>query len=436
MSVKPDIAPDTRTVAPGNSRRTPAEPYADASDDEEFCEMVALSPTGRCATMCIFGCISIMGCRSSVVRRLSFYPPFPAGYSLQGDQLYIQEVFNAATAGRGFRGTAPAEQQQQRPPPREGQESIQQLLEHNRLPERVQVCHIRRGKKHQLAAVLLWSTAGVPPEYAQESKAKEYALTNRFLIVFSHGNSTDIGHMFGLHYRMCFRCQVNVLAYDYSGYGWSDGKATEAALYKDIKAVYSFAVKELNVPPKNIILYGHSVGSGPCCDFVAKRKQKGLGGVILHSSIASGLRLFIHNIEKAPWFDAFQNAEKLKKVYDVPMLLIHGRLDRQVPFSHSLKLEAACREADARYANLQESPPHRCLLRAPLLSSKADGSPKGPPKRDKEMQKNRVQTWWIPNADHNDVEHRTGDEYYQRISAFLKFCSKWNEQEPATPPNA
>lgn len=43
-----------------------------------------------------------------------------------------------------------------------------------------------------------------------------------------------------------------------------------------------------------------------------------------------GLRLFIHNIEKAPWFDAFQNAEKLKKVYDVPMLLIHGRLDRQV----------------------------------------------------------------------------------------------------------
>lgn len=34
--------------------------------------------------------------------------------------------------------------------------------------------------------------------------------------------------------------------------------------------------------------YGHSVGSGPCCDFVAKRKQKGLGGVILHSSIASG----------------------------------------------------------------------------------------------------------------------------------------------------
>lgn len=35
--------------------------------------------------------------------------------------------------------------------------------------------------------------------------------------------------------------------------------------------------------------YGHSVGSGPSCDFVSKRKQKPLGGIILHSSIASGM---------------------------------------------------------------------------------------------------------------------------------------------------
>lgn len=49
-------------------------------------------------------------------------------------------------------------------------------------------------------------------------------------------------------------CQVNVLAYDYSGYGWSDGEATEAALYKDIQAVYKYAVTELKVAPHNIIL--------------------------------------------------------------------------------------------------------------------------------------------------------------------------------------
>lgn len=30
------------------------------SDDDELCEMVALSPAGRCAAMCLFGCISVM----------------------------------------------------------------------------------------------------------------------------------------------------------------------------------------------------------------------------------------------------------------------------------------------------------------------------------------------------------------------------------------
>ncbi|CDJ59255.1 hypothetical protein, conserved [Eimeria maxima] len=394
----------------------------DHSEDEELCEMVALSPAGRCATMCIFGCISLMGCRSSVVRRLSFYPPFPAGYSLQGDQLYIQEAFHGASGGRGFRA-AGTEQLVQRPPPREGQESIQKLLLRSRLPEQVIVCRIPRGRKKHLAAVLLLTAPA--PEAAAAAAAAAAAgggsasqgdndaqsiaqrLSSKQLIIFSHGNSTDIGHM----------CQVNVLAYDYSGYGWSDGKATEAALYADIRRVVAFAVNELKVPPYKIILYGHSVGSGPSCDFVSKRKQKPLGGIILHSSIASGLRLFINNIDKAPWFDAFQNAEKLKKVHDVPMLLIHGRLDRQVPFSHSLKLEASCREADARFEQQQQQASRsRCWLGPFLLSPRSEP----PEERAAELQRHRVQTWWVPDADHNDVEHKAGPVSAVRFIAFRK----------------
>lgn len=147
----------------------------------------------------------IRGCRSSVVRRLSFYPPFPAGYSLQDGQLYIQDTFHGVTGGRGFRA-AGDEQLTQRPKPREGQESIQQLLSRNHLPERVTVCLVPRGRRRKLAAVLLWTMAGVPRDILLEDKAMEFALSNRQLVIFSHGNSTDIGYMFGLHYRMCFRC--------------------------------------------------------------------------------------------------------------------------------------------------------------------------------------------------------------------------------------
>ncbi|KAL8427819.1 hypothetical protein Efla_005427 [Eimeria flavescens] len=397
-----------------SNKESPQGPRPPDMDEDELCEMVALSPAGRCATMCLFGCISVMGCRSSLVRRLSFYPPFPAGYSLEDGQLYIQDTFHGVAGGRGFRA-AGDEQLTRRPKPREGQESIQELLERNQLPEKVEVCVVPRGRRKKLAAVLLWSTAGVPAQVLTAGKAREFALSNRQLVIFSHGNSTDIGYMFGLHYRMCFRCQVNVLAYDYSGYGWSDGKATEAALYKDVQTVFKFATTELNVAPHNIVLYGHSVGSGPSCDFAARRKRSCLGGVILHSSIASGLRLFINNIDRSPWFDAFQNAEKLRKVHDIPMLLIHGKLDRQVPFSHSQKLEFSCREADALREQSQTNNKKRCWVGFPGGASRATAldSPTEP-----ELLEQRVQTWWVDNADHNDVEHKAGLEARLAITLF------------------
>lgn len=144
------------------------------------------------------------GCRSSVVRRLSFYPPFPAGYSLQDGQLYIQDTFHGVSAGRGFRA-AGDEQLVQRPKPREGQESIQTLLLRNQLPERVKVCMVPRGRRKKLAALLLWTTADIPGDIGEEDRAMQFALDTRQFVIFSHGNSTDIGYMFGLHYRMCFR---------------------------------------------------------------------------------------------------------------------------------------------------------------------------------------------------------------------------------------
>lgn len=40
--------------------------------------------------------------------------------------------------------------------------------------------------------------------------------------------------------------------------------------------------------------------------------------------------MFVSDLDGSPWFDAFRNVEKLKKVADLPMLLIHGKLDSQV----------------------------------------------------------------------------------------------------------
>jgi hypothetical protein len=51
---------------------------------------------------------------------------------------------------------------------------------------------------------------------------------------------------------------VNVLAYEYTGYGASTGTPTEANTYADIDAAYELACKYVKDPAKEIILYGQS----------------------------------------------------------------------------------------------------------------------------------------------------------------------------------
>ncbi|CBZ54467.1 hypothetical protein NCLIV_048960 [Neospora caninum Liverpool] len=335
----------------------------------------------RCATMCIFGCLAAMGCRSSIVRRLAFYPPQPAGYSIgPHGQLYTfdgtseshrpasqtqsapPDSINSASGAAAAQPDNPPAQQLQR-------ESMQQLLQRTGLPERLKTLSIPCGRNVNLAGLFIYhplspSSSSTRPTsdtgtgqgplgsaiHAEETKANEtdgaagplaegadgcdeqvmHDSAKRLpCIVFSHGNSTDIGFMFGLYYRLAYKCRVNVLAYDYSGYGCSGGKTSEKALYKNIRAVWTYATQVLHVPPRQLILYGHSVGSAPCCDLAMREKTFPVGGVILHSSIASGLRLFFDDINKSPWFDAFPNVEKLRKVKRTPILIIHGQLDRQ-----------------------------------------------------------------------------------------------------------
>jgi hypothetical protein len=63
--------------------------------------------------------------------------------------------------------------------------------------------------------------------------------------------------------ELCKLLRVNVMAFDYTGYGTSTGKPSVGASLTDIEAVYHCLVNDYSVAPSNIVLYGQSVGSGP-----------------------------------------------------------------------------------------------------------------------------------------------------------------------------
>jgi len=112
---------------------------------------------------------------------------------------------------------------------------------------------------------------------------------NTKTIIFSHGNATDIGAMFPLQAVLVHSLECNVVSYDYSGYGESGGIPMEKNTYKDIAAVLQYTVDHISGDASKVILYGQSVGSGPCCYLGCR--ENNLGGIILHSPFMSGMRV-------------------------------------------------------------------------------------------------------------------------------------------------
>ncbi|KAL2901264.1 Alpha/beta hydrolase domain-containing protein 17C [Bienertia sinuspersici] len=128
----------------------------------------------------------------------------------------------------------------------------------------------------------------------------------RLTLLYSHGNAADLGQLYDLFVQLKINLRVNLMGYDYSGYGASTGKPSEANTYADIEAVYQCLQTEYGVSQEDLILYGQSVGSGPTLHLSAKLPR--LRGVVLHSAILSGLRVLCH-VKFSFCFDIYRGTE-------------------------------------------------------------------------------------------------------------------------------
>ncbi|XP_068303271.1 uncharacterized protein [Pyrus communis] len=159
-------------------------------------------------------------------------------------------------------------------------------------------------------------------------------------MLYSHGNAADLGQMFELFVELSTRLRINLMGYDYSGYGQSTGKATECNTYADIDAAYKCLKEKYGVKDEQLILYGQSVGSGPTVDLASRLPT--LRGVVLHSPILSGLRV-LYPVKRTYWFDIYKNIDKISMV-NCPVLVIHGTADEVVDSSHGKQLWVLCKE--------------------------------------------------------------------------------------------
>ncbi len=159
----------------------------------------------------------------------------------------------------------------------------------------------------------------------------------RYTLLFSHGNAEDLGD--DLPMLAEFRnAGFAVLAYDYRGYGLSQGTPSERGLYEDAEAAYGYVTGTLLVPPERIFSMGRSLG---CAAAVHLASRHQVAALIIESPFLSAFRV-ITRIQILPW-DKFNNAAKIGNVH-CPVLVMHGRADRVVPFWHGERLYAMAHE--------------------------------------------------------------------------------------------
>src|SRR5215468_10578746 len=159
----------------------------------------------------------------------------------------------------------------------------------------------------------------------------------KFTLLVSHGNAEDLGDDRPWLEELQ-RAGFSILAYDYEGYGTSDGKPSEQAAYDDENAAYDYLIQTLKIAPDRIIIYGRSVGSGPAVHLAARKPTAGL---ILQSPFVSAFRV-LTRIPLLP-FDKFPNYKDIRDVH-CPVLIIHGDSDSVIPPWHGKRLHDLANE--------------------------------------------------------------------------------------------
>ena len=159
----------------------------------------------------------------------------------------------------------------------------------------------------------------------------------RYTILYSHGNGMDLSY-FDLEAKPWLERGLNYFAYDYQGYGTSEGVPNEHNTYDDINAAYRYLTERRGIAPEKIIVYGFSLGSGVSTDLAMREP---IGGLILHSPFLSAYRV----VTKYPIipFDKYRNYKKIHKI-DCPLLILHGRADPIIPLFHSESLYKKAKE--------------------------------------------------------------------------------------------
>jgi len=160
-------------------------------------------------------------------------------------------------------------------------------------------------------------------------------------VIFGHGNGEIIDY-WPEELNFLTRLGIGVLLVEYPGYGRSEGSPSQDRITKTFIAAYDLLAARKSVDASRLFLIGRSLGGGAVCALAAERPS----AVIILMSTFTSARSFAKRF-LAPGFlvrDPFDNRSVIEN-YRGPVLIVHGRHDTVIPYSHGIALRDAAKRA-------------------------------------------------------------------------------------------
>lgn len=159
----------------------------------------------------------------------------------------------------------------------------------------------------------------------------------RGAVVLAHGNGGNMSHRLD-KVTLFHDLGYGVMAFDYRGYGASEGQPSEEGTYSDMAAAVDHAVAVRGASRARLVLYGESLGGAVAIEEAVRRPPAAL---IVDSSFTSVPAMANHYY---PWlparlllrfrYDSLSRMTRLK----CPVLVLHSPEDDVVPFAMGRQL--------------------------------------------------------------------------------------------------
>ena len=154
--------------------------------------------------------------------------------------------------------------------------------------------------------------------------------SNKKTILFLHGNAGNLDNRID-KLNFLGNMDINFLIISWRGYSGNPGNPSETGLYKDALGGIEWLNKK-GISNDRIILYGESLGTAITTEVA---QNENFAGIILEAPFTSmvdmGQKIYPIFPVKFLLKDKYESKNKIKNIKS-PILVLHGRKDKIVPF--------------------------------------------------------------------------------------------------------